>query len=68
MASDINETSRTVTLRAHRKMVCKAVTVGSLLSFNSLSPGMLVNAIVDEKTAVSGTAAACSLPLLTCTR
>lgn len=48
IVDSVNEGARTVTLRAHRKAVVDAITRGSLLSFNTVIPGMLLNVIVDK--------------------
>ena len=44
----VNEGSRTVTVRAHKKAVYEGVTRGSQLTFNSLNAGMLFNVVVDK--------------------
>ena len=44
----INETARSVTLRAQRKAVAETVTKGDLLPFNALSPGMKFNVTVEK--------------------
>jgi hypothetical protein len=43
----VNTVAGAVTLRAQRKAVAETVARGSKLAFNSLQPGMLVNALVD---------------------
>lgn len=48
LVDSVNESSRTVTLRAQRKSVAEALTRGNDLSFLALQPGMLVNAIVNK--------------------
>ncbi len=61
VTQNINEGSRTLTLRTQAKAVHEAVTHGSLLAFTSLCPGMKLNVIVDEKTDVSVTFLTCIL-------
>jgi ribosomal protein S1 len=48
LVESINNPAKTITLRAQRKAVSSAVVAGVKLTFNSLAPGMLVNAIVDK--------------------
>jgi hypothetical protein len=43
-----NELARSVTLRAHPKAVTGAIVRGGKLAFSSLTPGLLVDAVVDE--------------------
>ena len=44
----VNETARSVTLRAQRKAIAETVTKGDLLPFNALSPGMKFNVTVEK--------------------
>jgi hypothetical protein len=44
----VNETARSVTLRAQRKATSEAVTKGELLPFNALCPGMKFLVTVDK--------------------
>jgi hypothetical protein len=49
----VNETARSVTLRAQRKATSEAVTKGELLPFNALCPGMKFLVTVDKIAQVS---------------
>jgi hypothetical protein len=51
----VNETARSVTLRAQRKATSEAITKGELLPFNALCPGMKFLVTVDKIAQVSGT-------------
>lgn len=48
VVESVNESARSVTLRAHVKAVSEATARGSQLSFLALRAGMLVNAIVEK--------------------
>lgn len=50
----VNEDARIATLRAHRKPVQEAITRGSLLPFNGLVCGMLLNVYVQTVVEVGG--------------
>lgn len=53
IVESVNVTAMTVTLKANRKSVTEAViTESSKLSFNSLQPGMLVDAIIGSPATV----------------
>ncbi|CAM9169417.1 unnamed protein product [Ectocarpus fasciculatus] len=48
IVESVNESARSVTLRAHPKAVSEATAKGSQLSFLALRAGMLVNAVVEK--------------------
>ncbi len=49
----VNESARTVMLRAQTKSTREAITFGGKLSFNNLLPGQLLNIVVDQVVQVS---------------
>lgn len=60
----VNETARSVTLRAQRKATSEAITKGELLPFNALCPGMKFLVTVDKIAQVSFTREIFSTTLL----
>jgi ribosomal protein S1 len=48
IVDSVNETAKTVNLRAHIKAVSEATTKGSQLSFLALRAGMLIHAVVEK--------------------
>lgn len=53
IVESVNETARSVTLRAQRKATSEAITKGELLPFNALCPGMKFLVTVDKIAQVS---------------
>ena len=48
LVESVNTHAKTITLRAQRKAVTSAIIPGVKLTFNSLSPGMLVKVVIDK--------------------
>jgi rRNA biogenesis protein RRP5 len=48
VVDEVNEVSRTVTLRIQKKAIAKAIVQSSSLSFLAIHPGMMFNVIVDK--------------------